>query len=1007
MKNGKIMKRLYRITAIAACFVISSAAFADNAAADQSTVQTSEVKEGDVIGGFTVETVTVSEAYSADVYVLEHDASGARAVIISNDDPNRFFMLGFGTCVTNNRGCAHVFEHSAANGSVQYPSRSLISSLTGRGYATYANAFTQDRCTVFPVGASSEEQLLKLAGYYAGLCFAPLMMEDEDIFRSEAWRLMMTDEDGDIELGGTIYSEMKTGYTASLSALKKAVGLLYPGSSASYVAGGIPNEIMKLTYEDVKEFWSRYYVAGNCTAYLYGDINDPGAFLEMLDGYFSSHGGSAPEYSVSAEQKTPGFTEKTYAFPAYRGEDCENGTEIVYAIDFGDPSDEELMDLYAFRNICNSSSSTPVRMLKSAFPSSDFEFGIESEEDFTVLTVSAHGMKKEDAGLFAECAGKVFSLMASEGLGEKEIDNFRRKKNADFLLSREGRNKPAALLSNIALLDSGGRGELFYLRMQDGYEDMSWFSADTIKRISAEAADPARSAAASVVPAPGLAEENDAALREALDTVKASMKPEDRKKLVEDTERIAQKAYDDPAQYLKELGAAGVSSLDIPKEPDVSDETEDGVRKIGVMTDMDGVCLTQMYLDVSHVPYEMLGYLSLYTDLVNGNFVDTESHERNDLPETIGACTLRGQEISLETSSAGRGYTPYVTADFLCAPDELDDAFSVAYERLFSGDFGNAAQIMEGVSAIKRTVRSNIENHPENAMISLSLSDKDNGAAYYEHTHYIGYYDFLDKLESGADAADICKKLSEVRDLMTRPGSAVIGYAVSPDNKAEYEKAAGAFTGKLSIGESRPCVYGFEEHEYPLAVVTGKQTVSNVISADAEKIGMKDGAAADVALSIMKDVYLRRSTRDRYGAYTCSFAYDYPAVSVYTSTDPSAGATLDAFLGMPDAWKAIRSAAGEADLEGYITAEHSEIIRDDGMLSSAGRLISDMVSGRSADRSAGRVRELRELTPEDLKECDTLFDGLASDKRMVTIGSGTIINRDRECYAKIISPFAN
>ena len=108
------------------------------------------------------------------------------------------------------------------------------------------NACTKEACTLYPVASQSEKQLLKLADLYADLCFEPMILEDEDIFRSEAWRLSLEDPDGDLRINGTIYSEMSGKYSADMAAQNHAMELLYPGCVSSYAVGGIPGEILTL-----------------------------------------------------------------------------------------------------------------------------------------------------------------------------------------------------------------------------------------------------------------------------------------------------------------------------------------------------------------------------------------------------------------------------------------------------------------------------------------------------------------------------------------------------------------------------------------------------------------------------------------------------------------------------------------------------------------------------------------------------------------------------------------
>ncbi|MCR5686729.1 MAG: insulinase family protein [Lachnospiraceae bacterium] len=1012
------MRISLKITALSICAAVLAGSFSGSVRAlDIPDAQAHAA--GENICGFTVTGTERSDAYSADVTVLRHDLTGASAVIISNDDPNRYFMLSFNTPVRDNRGCAHVFEHSAANGSVKYPSRSLTAALTGRGYATYANALTEDRCTVYPVASQSEEQLLGLAGYYADLCFEPLILEDEDIFRSEAWNLM-PDADGGLAIGGTIYSEMKTEYTASLSALKKAAAMLHPDSSAAHVAGGIPSEILKLTYEDVVRYHESYYTPERCTAYLYGDIKRPEAFLKLLDRYFTecvSGDGSFDTSEIHDENvrdmAADDFLQdegsgRTYAakysFPSYEAAG-ENGTQIVYAVDMGDPSDEELMRMYAFRNCCNSGTSLPVMMLKSEFPSASFEFGIEAEPDFTILTLSAHDMAEDDADAFIECAGKVFSYMAENGLPEKDLEAFRRRKLYDYLLAREGSS--ANLLANMALLDSAGRG-IFYIRMQDMYRDMSWFDNDDIKDISEKMSVPERSAVSVVVPRRALAELNDRTLSEALAKIRASMSEDEYRKLSEKSERVAAKAADDPAECLDKIGTVDVKDLPEPDGYEVSDVTEDGVRRIGVYADAEGICSTRLYINASGLPQELLGYLSLYADLVNGHFVPAGGMNRAEIAGRLDALTFGSAEVSLVVSSEGSSYVPYVLIDLRCTPDDLPDALSIMYSRLFECSFEDVGKILEGAEAIRAAARNNMKSHPENAARYLSLADAENGAAYYEHTHYLEYYGFLTDLLIGKESAeDVSRSLSQVMGYLKNADGAVLGYAVAAEDEAGYLECAGDFLDRVGRAKRDKCSYSFRKYSYPLAVATGSKNASNFVSADAGALGYdNDDAGIDAALSMMRQKYYFPETRGRWGAYTCSYIDSYPGIYVYTSRDPMAAQTLEVFEGSADAWRKIRTSADDVDLNGYIISQHQKETLSEGPLSGAERTIGRIVSGGDAGISE-RIRELKKLTPAGLSEYDALFDALSERGRMVTFAPQALIEKDEKYYAEIISPFAN
>ena len=54
-------------------------------------------------------------------YVLRHKKSGARIALISNDDDNKVFYIGFRTTPQDYTGVPHIIEHSVLCGSDKFP----------------------------------------------------------------------------------------------------------------------------------------------------------------------------------------------------------------------------------------------------------------------------------------------------------------------------------------------------------------------------------------------------------------------------------------------------------------------------------------------------------------------------------------------------------------------------------------------------------------------------------------------------------------------------------------------------------------------------------------------------------------------------------------------------------------------------------------------------------------------------------------------------------------------
>ena len=84
-----------------------------------------ELNKSDIISGSNARYDIVLEEELKDLnsagIILRHKKSGARVVVISNDDNNKVFSIGFKTPPFNDTGMQHIIEHSTLCGSRKYP----------------------------------------------------------------------------------------------------------------------------------------------------------------------------------------------------------------------------------------------------------------------------------------------------------------------------------------------------------------------------------------------------------------------------------------------------------------------------------------------------------------------------------------------------------------------------------------------------------------------------------------------------------------------------------------------------------------------------------------------------------------------------------------------------------------------------------------------------------------------------------------------------------------------
>ena len=61
------------------------------------------------------------EDVQSDGFILRHKKSGARIAILSNNDDNKVFYIGFRTPPEDETGVPHIIEHTTLCGSKKFP----------------------------------------------------------------------------------------------------------------------------------------------------------------------------------------------------------------------------------------------------------------------------------------------------------------------------------------------------------------------------------------------------------------------------------------------------------------------------------------------------------------------------------------------------------------------------------------------------------------------------------------------------------------------------------------------------------------------------------------------------------------------------------------------------------------------------------------------------------------------------------------------------------------------
>ena len=122
------------------------------------------------------------EEMDSGAMVLEHIKSGARLFLMSNDDDNKVFCIGFRTPPEDSTGLPHILEHSVLEGSEKFPVKDPFVELVKGSLNTFLNAMTYPDKTVYPVASCNEKDFQNLMDVYLDGVLHPAIYREPKIF---------------------------------------------------------------------------------------------------------------------------------------------------------------------------------------------------------------------------------------------------------------------------------------------------------------------------------------------------------------------------------------------------------------------------------------------------------------------------------------------------------------------------------------------------------------------------------------------------------------------------------------------------------------------------------------------------------------------------------------------------------------------------------------------------------------------------------------------------------
>lgn len=951
------------------------------------------------------------EDVQSDGFILRHKKSGARIAILSNNDDNKVFYIGFRTPPEDETGVPHIIEHTTLCGSKKFPVKDPFIELAKGSLNTFLNAMTYPDKTVYPVGSCNDQDFKNLMDVYLDAVFNPNITKYEEIFKQEGWHYELTGKDDELKINGVVYNEMKGAYSSPDEVLSSQIyRSLFPDNTYSKDSGGNPEYIPKLTYEAYLDFYHKYYHPSNSYIYLYGDM-DVVERLEWLDKEYLS----LYDYKkVNSEiNKQPAFDEIKNVEAEYSitmDDSQENKTYLSYNRVVGDSLDEMLYQ--AFDVLDYALVSSPGAPVKQAL----IDAGIGDD---------VYG--SYDAGILQP----VFSFVAKNA-NASQADEFESIiENTLKEVVKTGINKEALLAGinssefKFREADFGQfpKGLLFGLNCLDSwlFDDMKPFihleclgtfaklrkAVDTDyfeKLIQEYLLDNTHGSSVTVKPKRGLGNEREEALAKELSDYKASLSDEEIDKLIEETEHL-KKYQEEPSsdEDLRKLPM--LTRADMKKEAMPFSNIEDTLSDVKVVRhdiESNGIDYISFLFDAGDFAQSELGYLGFFTNALG--LVSTENYSYTDL---ANATNIYTGGISTGTASHPdikdrNNFVFKFEVKLKVLEKNLDKALELMEQMLLASDFTDTKRLGEIVAQIKARLQANLSSSGHLVAAMRSMSSFSRYALYQDELKGIAFYRSICRIEKELSESpkSVSDKLAAIAKKLFARNRMLISFTGNNEAygnaKPSLEKVIAGFDKMSAVGNQAEVHFNTAKE----AFIDASQIQYVAKTGDFICEGYEYTGALRLLRIILSYDYLWINVRVKGGAYGCMNTFLRSGESYFVSyRDPNLSDTLDVYDRIPEYIKSF--SPDERDMTKYIIGTFSALDTPMNPEAKGSRSLSAYLEGITYEQIQKERNEILNAQPEDIRRLADLVEAVLKKDSICVIGNENMIKESAGLFENV------
>jgi Predicted Zn-dependent peptidases, insulinase-like len=955
------------------------------------------------------------EELKSEGLVLKHKKSGARVIVLSNEDNNKVFSIGFRTPPEDSTGVAHILEHSVLCGSKKFPAKDPFIELAKGSLNTFLNAMTYSDKTIYPIASCNDKDFQNLMDVYLNSVFYPNIYQKEEIFKQEGWHYELESQDAELKYNGVVYNEMKGVFSSPEQQLYRLIQQsVFPDTTYGNESGGDPEFIPDLTYEDFLNFHKRYYHPSNSYIYLYGDM-DVKEKLSWIDENYLSHFEYAPiDSEIPLQPAFPERREVTAQYSIVESDSMEEKTYLSYNTVIGTSLDRELY--LAFQVLDYVLLSAPGAPLKQALIDAGIGKDILSSYDNgiqqTVFSIIAKNTEEDRKEEFLDVIQKTLSDIVKKGIDEKAlkaaINYFEFKyREADF------GQYPKGLMYGLQIFDSwlyDDSKPFIHICANQTFQLMkdkigSGYFEGLIEEYLIQNT---HASLVIVKPEIGLTARLENAVKEKLAAYKSGLTQTECNALVEGTKQLLQ--YQDTPSTKEELELIPLLSReDIGRKAEPVYNQEKMISSVKIMHHdifTNGIAYVRMAFDITDL-YQSAPYLGLLSTILG--YIDTDHYSFLEYSNEVNIHT-GGIVTDVNTYSKSGVINQYQVKFEIKTKvlyNQMDKAFSLIEEMLDHTKLEDEKRLKEIISESKSRLQMKLTSAGHSTAVSRATAYFSESAYFNDYTSGIGYYRFLEKLDTGfeQEKGKLIHNLKLLLNGIFNKSHLLVSFTGDGEGYTALEANLPAFLDTLKEKDALDSkITAYPDMNKPVSLNEGFKTPGKVQYVARTGNFIKEGFSYTGALRVLKVIlsydYLWNNIRVKGGAYGCMCGFSFDGNGYFTSyRDPNLSETNAVY---EQAFSYVSEfTADERDMTKYIIGTISNVDTPMNPNAKGSRSFTTYLTEISMEDIQRERDEILNVTVEDIRKTAQIVKAILDEGNICVIGNENKIEENKDLFLTI------